>query len=111
MKIDYRSAVFRIVLATVLFSLVCAAALVLPPPPRLKHVFIVSFDQGNPDLIQRTEMPTFHQMAAEGAHSWSAYTIVPSLTLPSHTSMLTGVGPQVHQILWNSYQPSNGVVK
>jgi predicted AlkP superfamily pyrophosphatase or phosphodiesterase len=79
--------------------------------PRAKHVFIISFDQGNPDLIQRSAMPTFNGMAAEGARTWSAYTVVPSLTLPSHTSMLTGVGPQVHQILWNDYQPDKGLVK
>jgi len=79
--------------------------------PRADHVFIISFDQGNPDLIQRSDMPTFHRMAAEGAHDWSAYTIVPSLTLPSHTSMLTGVGPQVHQVLWNDYQTNKGLVK
>jgi predicted AlkP superfamily pyrophosphatase or phosphodiesterase len=50
-------------------------------------------------------------MAAEGAHTWNAYTVVPSLTLPAHTSMLTGVGPQAHQVLWNSYVPTNGLVK
>jgi predicted AlkP superfamily pyrophosphatase or phosphodiesterase len=79
--------------------------------PRAEHVFIISFDQGNPDLIEQSDMPTFHTMATEGAHDWSAYTIVPSLTLPSHTSMLTGVGPQVHQILWNDYEPNKGLVK
>ena len=79
--------------------------------PRARHVFIISFDQGNPDLIQRSEMPTFHAMAAEGARTWNAYTIVPSTTLPSHTSMLTGVGPQAHQILWNDYQTNKGYVK
>jgi predicted AlkP superfamily pyrophosphatase or phosphodiesterase len=79
--------------------------------PRAQHVFIISFDQSNPDLIQSSPMPTFHQMAAEGARTWTAYTIVPSLTLPSHTSMLTGVGPQVHQILWNDYEPAKGLVK
>jgi predicted AlkP superfamily pyrophosphatase or phosphodiesterase len=86
-----------------------------PPPavaaPRAKHVFIISFDQGDPDLIQRSPMPTFHSLAAEGARNWNAFTIVPSLTLPSHTSMLTGVGPQAHQILWNDYQTNKGVVK
>jgi len=78
--------------------------------PRAKHVFIISFDQGNPDLIQKAGMPTFHRMAAEGAHAWNAYTIVPSLTLPAHTSMLTGVGPQAHQILWNDYNTNKGYV-
>ncbi len=72
--------------------------------PFAKHVFIISFDQGNPDTIQKADMPVFHAMAREGARTWSAYTIVPSSTLPSHTSMLTGVGIQAHQILWNSYR-------
>jgi predicted AlkP superfamily pyrophosphatase or phosphodiesterase len=101
---------YRFVLGAALLSFVCAGAFVAPTT-RVKHVFIVSFDQGNADQIRATEMPTFHKMATEGAHDWSAYTIVPSMTLPSHTSMLTGVGIQVHQILWNTYQPSNGVVK
>ncbi len=79
--------------------------------PHAEHVFIISFDQGDATLIQRSDMPAFHEMAAQGAHTWNAYTIVPSLTLPSHTSMLTGVGPQAHQILWNDYEPDKGVVK
>jgi arylsulfatase A-like enzyme len=56
-------------------------------------------------------MPVFHEMAETGAHTWQAYTIVPSITLPSHTSMLTGVGPQKHQVLWNDYEPAKGFVK
>ena len=78
---------------------------------RADHVFIISFDQGDPDVIQQSQMPLFHKMAAEGAHTWNAYTIVPSLTLPSHTSMLTGVGPQAHQVLWNDYEPTKGELK
>lgn len=79
--------------------------------PRAKHVFIISYDQGNPDLIQQTALPTLQGMVADGAHTWSAYTVVPSVTLPAHTSMLTGVGVQAHQVLWNDYYPTNGLVK
>jgi predicted AlkP superfamily pyrophosphatase or phosphodiesterase len=81
------------------------------PARRANHVFIISFDQGNPAGIQKAEMPVFKKMASSGAHTWQAYTIVPSITLPSHTSMLTGVGIQKHQILWNDYQPKKGVVQ
>jgi predicted AlkP superfamily pyrophosphatase or phosphodiesterase len=105
----YQKSKFRIVLATVLLSLICVSALAARPP-RVKHVFIISFDQGNPALIQTNALPTFHQMATEGARTWEAYTIVPPLTLPSHTSMLTGVGIQKHQITWNDYRPTNGFV-
>jgi predicted AlkP superfamily pyrophosphatase or phosphodiesterase len=108
-----RNSFFMLLMGTLTYSLLtgCAHLSGAAGKPRVEHVFIISFDQGNPDLIQRSDMPTFHAMAAEGAHDWSAYTIVPSLTLPSHTSMLTGVVPQVHQILWNDYEPDKGVVK
>lgn len=78
---------------------------------RAKHVFIVSFDQGAPAGIAKADMPIFKDMAKQGAHTWEAYTIVPSITLPSHASMLTGVGIQKHQITWNNYEPKRGVVK
>src|SRR5690606_18429631 len=37
----------------------------------------------------------------EGSSSMEARTITPSITLPSHTSMLTGVEPRIHGITWN----------
>jgi predicted AlkP superfamily pyrophosphatase or phosphodiesterase len=79
--------------------------------PLAKHVFIISIDQGAPASIEKAEMPVLKKMAAEGAHTWEAYTIVPSLTLPSHTSMLTGVGIQKHQVDWNELMPEKGLVK
>lgn len=105
-----------------LFSVVLAAALVVSfthpaiaapdDGARAQHVVIISFDQGAPREIKAADnMPIFQQMAQQGAADWQAYTIVPSLTLPSHTSMLTGVGIQKHQVDWNDYQPEKGVVK
>lgn len=76
--------------------------------PRAKHVFIISIDQGSPLSIEKAEMPVLDRLAADGAHTWEAFTIVPSLTLPSHTSMLTGVGIQKHQISWNEFEPERG---
>ena len=71
------------------------------PASRTEHVFIISFDQGAPAGIEKAKMPLFKKMMAEGSTAQEAYTIVPSITLPSHTSMLTGVGIQKHQIHWN----------
>jgi len=100
---------WKVVLLTVLS---CVMALSASAHPKAKHVFIISFDQGGgPDIENSTNMPTFHEMAKDGAHDWHAFTIVPSITLPSHTSMLTGVGIQKHQIDWNDYRPDMGVVK
>lgn len=82
---------------------VCWAIAGRASTPRASHVFIISFDQAAPSNIAKADMPLFKAMAATGAHTWEAYTIVPSLTLPSHVSMLTGVGIQKHQILWNEW--------
>ena len=79
--------------------------------PHADHVFIISLDGGKPAVIQQSPMPVLNQLLAEGAHTWSAQTIVPSKTLPSHVSMLTGVDPAKHHVLWNDWIPTNGLVQ
>ena len=79
--------------------------------PRTGHVFVVSIDGANCELVQKAAMPNLHRLVAEGAHTWQARTILPSKTLPSHTSMLTGVDIARHQIDWNDYFPMRGMVK
>lgn len=79
--------------------------------PRAEHVIIVSIDGNKPAVVKESEAPYIKAMAAEGASTWEASTIFPSITLPSHTSMLTGVGPDKHQVLWNGYTPIRGFVK
>ena len=77
---------------------------------KVRHVFIVSFDGGKPSVMQQSAMPTLFRLIREGAHSWEAQTIMPSITLPSHTSMLTGVEPGKHGVLWNDWIPAKGMV-
>ncbi len=98
------------------FAAVCAvcfvaAAVVAHAEPRAKHVFIVSFDGGKPAVMRRSPMPTLFGMVKAGAATWNAQTVAPSITLVSHTSMLTGVGPEKHHVLWNDWIPSKGLVK
>src|SRR5579863_9155482 len=90
--------------------LVGFAALAASAAPRAEHVFIISIDGGKPAVIAQSHMPVLQQLVAEGAHTWVADTTYPSITLPSHTSMLTGVGPGIHKVLWNEWIPSNGLV-
>ena len=75
-----------------------------------EHVFVISFDGGKPAVIAETPMPVLKKVAAEGAVTWAAKTIFPSKTLPSHTSMLTGLGPGKHHVLWNNFEPKRGKV-
>lgn len=66
-----------------------------------QHVVIVSIDGLRPDAIARARAPTLQRLAREGRATIDALTILPSLTLPSHSSMLTGVQPDVHGVTWN----------
>ena len=68
------------------------------------HVVIVSIDGLRPDAIARFGATNLDRLAREGSHTFAAKTINPSKTLPSHTSMLTGEGPEEHGITWNSNQ-------
>jgi predicted AlkP superfamily pyrophosphatase or phosphodiesterase len=85
------------------------------PPVRAaatSHVIIVSIDGLRPDAITPFRMPTVSRLASEGSATFEARTIYPSRTLPSHTSMLTGVTPAEHGIDWNEDKSgSKGVVK
>lgn len=66
------------------------------------HVIVISVDGLRPDAIARFGASTLQRLIREGSSSLAASTIVPSKTLPSHTSMLTGVPPERHQVLWNN---------
>lgn len=68
---------------------------------RTNHVIIVSIDGLRPDAIDRFGARTLQRLMAEGASSLEATTILPSKTLPSHTSMLTGLEPEDHGVTWN----------
>jgi hypothetical protein len=67
-----------------------------------EHVIIISVDGLRADALARLAPPAITRLAREGAVSVTAQTIEPSLTLPSHTSMLTGTEPSVHGITWNT---------
>jgi predicted AlkP superfamily pyrophosphatase or phosphodiesterase len=66
------------------------------------HVVLVSIDGLRPDAIAAYETPTLSRLVREGSYTLTASTILPSKTLPSHTSMLTGLPPERHGVLWNT---------
>ncbi|HWK89888.1 MAG TPA: ectonucleotide pyrophosphatase/phosphodiesterase [Longimicrobium sp.] len=65
------------------------------------HVVVISIDGLRADAIEAANAVHLQGMMREGAWSLRAQTIFPSRTLPSHTSMLTGVPPSVHGITFN----------
>lgn len=104
----------RFVLCCALLAAACTRAPVASAPniqqqgearPRGRvtdHVVVISIDGLRPDAIAKFEAKTIQRLMREGRYSLTAQTIEISNTLPSHTSMLTGVGVDVHGVSWNS---------
>src|SRR5690606_1157336 len=78
---------------------------------RPKTVMIVSFDGLRPDAIESAGAKHLRSLRETGVRAKRARTIYPSITLPSHASMLSGVGPSKHEILWNHWDTSKGVIR
>jgi len=70
--------------------------------PVARRVLIVSVDGLRPDLLIRAKTPTLQALIDRGSFTFWAVTTDLAVTLPSHVSMLTGVKPARHGILWNA---------
>ena len=66
------------------------------------HIIVISVDGLRPDAIERFDARTIERLMRDGAVTLKARTILPSKTLPSHTSMLTGEDVDEHGIAWNT---------
>ncbi len=74
-------------------------------PRKLLHIVI---DSCRPDALEQATTPHLDSLWQTGAYSWRSQSVMPSISLPCHTSMFRGVSPQAHGITENIYQPSAG---
>ena len=78
------------------------------PSPLARRVLILSIDGLRPDAIALAPMANLLDLMQSSAYSLTAQTVYPSVTLISHSSMLTGLCPSKHGVDWNDYQPERG---
>lgn len=83
-------------------------ALTPTPTHHASRVLILSIDGLRPDAIYAAPMPNLIALMQTSAYTLNAQTIHPSVTLPSHASMLVGVCPSKHGVDWNDYLPERG---
>jgi len=81
------------------------------PRPRPERVLILSLDGLRPDALDPDRTPAIVALAESGAASLEAQTILPSVTLPAHGSMLSGYDVEAHGLTWNDYIPANGFIR
>lgn len=94
-------AVAGLAAALALLALATAAPGQAGPAGPARHVMVLSLDGARPDALRAAMPPA---LAARGAVSWTARTTLPSVTLPAHASMLSGVDPSVHGVRVNDWR-------
>ncbi|RZM20885.1 MAG: alkaline phosphatase family protein [Pedobacter sp.] len=69
-----------------------------------QHVILVSIDGFRPDFYLDKSWPTpnLQQLMTEGSYAKGVRCIFPSVTYPSHTTLITGTFPVKHGIYYNT---------
>lgn len=73
-----------------------------------KHtVLMISVDGMKPEYVTRADehglkVPNMRKIMAEGTHADGVTGVLPTVTYPSHTTMITGVWPEKHGIYGNT---------
>ena len=70
----------------------------------LPRVVVISIDGLKPENYTKpggTEVPTLRALAAQGAYARGVVGVFPTVTYPSHTTMITGLPPAAHGIYNN----------
>jgi predicted AlkP superfamily pyrophosphatase or phosphodiesterase len=78
--------------------------------PLAKHVVLITIDGSRPDFYLD---PSWHAdniraLMASGAYAKGVNSVFPSMTYPSHTTIVTGVQPAKHGIYYNNMYEPNG---
>lgn len=84
-------------------ALLAVLALPLGAASTDRHVVLVSID-GFPSFLwkdQTIPLPNLRKLAAEGAQATAMTIVNPAITWPNHTSLVTGVTPRRHGVLYN----------
>lgn len=82
------------------------AAALGPAASRPSGLLLISLDGLRPDYVTRADehglrIPHLRRLMREGAHASSVRGVLPSITYPSHATLITGVSPAAHGIYSN----------
>lgn len=87
-------------------------AMALPAVAQAEPVLLISIDGLRPgDVLEADRrglsIPNLRRFLKEGAHATGVTGVLPTLTYPSHTTLMTGVAPARHGIVANnSFDPT-----
>jgi len=78
-----------------------------------KHVIFVTIDGLRPDFYLDSEWhtPNLRGLMKDGAYAKGVNSVFPSMTYPSHTTIVTGVQPAKHGIFYNNMFTPDGAAQ
>jgi len=102
-KVFHRRSILSILAVSLLFA-ATASAQEKPAPPLL---VMISIDGLRPDYITAADahgakVPNLRRFLKEGAYADGVVGVIPTVTYPSHTTLVTGVWPAKHGIFANT---------
>lgn len=68
-------------------------------------VVLVVIDGARPDALEQANCPNWTALKAKGAFTLTASSVMPSITLPCHTSLFHSAPPTRHGIVSNQWSP------
>ena len=89
---------------SLILSIILTFALFTGCDKKENKVILISIDGLRADAVTNTEYGNY--LIENSAYSLEVTTVMPSITLPCHTSMFYGVTPDVHEITSNVYNTS-----
>jgi predicted AlkP superfamily pyrophosphatase or phosphodiesterase len=78
---------------------------IMSTPLNANLTLFIMLDGLRPDALAQCDCPTLQGLMARGASSLTATSVMPSVTLPCHTSIFHAVPPTRHGITTNDWQP------
>ena len=103
---QYAAVAAVFILAALLSLSVCLSAQDLPQPPSADHhVLVVSLDGMGANFYAQTALnahiPNLKRLRAEGSYAEGVEGVYPTVTYPSHSTIVTGRTPAEHGIYSN----------
>src|ERR1700744_2762968 len=85
-----------------LFCIICCIS-IISIAQSAKYVILISIDGSRPDFYKENSWgtPNLHQLKNAGVYADGARSVFPSVTYPSHTTIITGALPATHGVYYN----------
>ncbi len=71
--------------------------------PRAKRAILIMLDGCRPEAIAQADAPNIQALQASGAWTHAGQSVMPSISLPCHTSLFYSLPPAVHGITSNTW--------